>query len=221
MHLFSSEYFQPTMVLTLLCLYSLKSFFWFLFQILFELSFWLLITPTSFRYHPLFYLLKLIIQCFSSTNILLVITNILTLFYLSNLSFSSFFFASSYFNFASNSSLLFCIARFIPLVLDGFYAALSSVLVVENTFLVKAALNLSIGGIVAYACEGPSFKYSLSRVFEEVLVKLGDLGLVTCIWLFFLFNFWLNLSCCFLNCSLVTSSLILGLKEWPSTWVLE
>jgi hypothetical protein len=65
------------------------------------------------------------------------------------------------------------------LVLDGFYAAASASLL---TFFIKAALNLSNPiGIVPYFPDGPSFKYSRSSVLLEVLVKFGDLGLVTCI----------------------------------------
>lgn len=93
----------------------------------------------------------------------------LTLFCLSNLSYSSFFFASSAFLLASNSSLLFCIANVMLLVPEGFYPAFSSE--IEARFFINAALNLSIGG--AYY---PSLRYSLSRPFELVLVKLGDLG---------------------------------------------
>jgi len=104
-------------------------------------------------------------------------------------------------------------------VLEGFYAALSSACEFPTTvepppppytFFIKAALNLSIGASF-------SLRYSRSRGFYAVFVNLGDNGRVTYCWAFFLLSFSLNLSCCFLNCSLVTSSLILGLKLCWST----
>lgn len=113
----------------------------------------------------------------------------LTLFYLSNLSWSSFFFASSALRLASNSSLRLSIILFIALVLEGFSTCLS---VTEVPYLASdfniAALNLSTGADYYY-----SFKYYLSNVFKLVFVKLGLFGLVTYIYDFFLLSFWLNL----------------------------
>jgi hypothetical protein len=120
--------------------------------------------------------------------------------------------ASSAFLFASNSSLLCCIARFIELVLEGFSTALSPPweACLARLFW-RAALNLSTGAWYYY-----SLRYWRSSVFELVLVKLGLFGLVTCICDFFLFSFWLNFYCAFSNCSLVTRPLIFGRKEQPS-----
>lgn len=101
------------------------------------------------------------------------------------------------------------------LVLAGFIAPLSSSGMaplkdppVIDTRFISAEDNLSFIETVG----SPSFRYSLSRGFELVLVKLGLFGWVTVCYDFFLFSFDWNLSWAFLNYSLVTSSLVLGLK---------
>jgi len=109
-----------------------------------------------------------------------------------------------------SSSRLFLPASSMALVLEGLVAATSifAYFIVSKRWAWDLAAALSTG---------LSLRYSLESPFPADFLNFGDLGIVFIFMAFFELSFELNLSCYFLNCFAVTSSLIWGLNDQVST----